>query len=81
VASVSEPEPEENGEDGNRAEVGDDDAEEDIELTDCDGRRFGEVYEIIFVVEMSATGADICVLEREFRFEFDSSDEEEKPKP
>jgi hypothetical protein len=40
------------------------------------------VYEIIFVVEMSATGADICVFERELRFEFDSSDdEEENPSP
>lgn len=34
VASVSEPELVENGEEGNFADVGDDDADEDIELAD-----------------------------------------------
>jgi len=82
VASVSEPELVENGEEGNFEDVGDDDADEDIELADWDVRSDGEVYEIMFVVEMSATGADICVFERELRFELDSSDDkEENPSP
>lgn len=52
----------EDGEDGGELSESDDDREaaEDVDVKDCEVRSDGDVYEIMLVVEIRATGAEIC---------------------
>lgn len=55
----------ENGEEGNFADVGE--PEEEIDEYEFDERSEGAVYEIMFVVDINATGADIFDVLTELR--------------
>lgn len=67
MGEVGEPEPE--------------DEFEEIDPVDSELRSVGDVYDIMFVVESSATGDDICCFEIESRLLLELSAEEDDLNP